>query len=172
MEKCIIAAVAADGAIGRGNQLLWHIREDLQFFKRTTLGFPVIMGRNTWLSLGRPLPGRTNIIVSSRGGIDTPEGVLVAASLEDAFAACGKGNTPEGAPSPSRCFIIGGAMLYRSAIAETDRLFITHLEATAPDADARFPEIDPAVWRQEECSETFTDRENGIRFRFAQYIRR
>lgn len=170
MEKCIIAAVAADGAIGRKNSLLWHIREDLQFFKRTTLGSPVIMGLNTWLSLGRPLPGRTNIIVSSRGGLDVPEGVIVVPSLENAFAACG--HPSEHTPLPARCFIIGGALLYSTAIGQADRLFITHLEATAPDADARFPEIDPSLWKQEDSSETFTDPENGIRFRFAQYVRR
>jgi len=164
MEKNIIAAVAADGAIGRGNQLLWHIREDLQFFKRTTLGSPVIMGRNTWLSLGRPLPGRLNIIVS-RGGFEVPEGVLVVPSLEDAYSACGNSGA-------TRCFIIGGAMLYRAAITEADRLYITHLEATAPDADARFPEIDPSVWEEASRSETFTDPENDIRFSFAEYTRR
>jgi len=164
MEKNIIAAVAADGAIGRGNQLLWHIREDLQFFKRTTLGSPVIMGRNTWLSLGRPLPGRLNIVVS-RGGFEVPEGVLVVPSLEEAYSACGNSGA-------SRLFIIGGAMLYRAAITEADRLYITHLEATATDADAHFPEIDPAVWKECSRSETFTDPENGIRFCFVEYCRR
>ena len=84
MEKCIIVAIADNNAIGKDNALLWHISEDLKFFKRTTSGSPVIMGRKTFESIGRPLPKRLNIIVS-RSGYDAPEGVLVASSLEEAY---------------------------------------------------------------------------------------
>lgn len=85
MEKCIIVAIADNNAIGKDNALLWHISEDLKFFKRTTMGCPVIMGRKTFESIGRPLPKRLNIVVS-RGGFNAPEGVEVVASLEEAYA--------------------------------------------------------------------------------------
>jgi len=85
MEKCIIVAIADNNAIGRDNALLWHISEDLKFFKRTTSGCPVIMGRKTFESIGRPLPKRTNIVVSR--GFDAPEGVVVVPSLEEAYKA-------------------------------------------------------------------------------------
>ena len=88
MEKSIIVAIADNNAIGRNNELLWHISEDLKFFKRTTLGCPVIMGRKTFESIGRPLPKRLNIVVS-RSGYEAPEGVRVVASLEEAFDLAG-----------------------------------------------------------------------------------
>ena len=88
MEKSIIVAIADNNAIGRNNELLWHISEDLKFFKRTTLGCPVIMGRKTFESIGRPLPKRLNIVVS-RSGYEAPEGVRVVASLEEAFGLAG-----------------------------------------------------------------------------------
>ena len=88
MEKSIIVAIADNNAIGRNNELLWHISEDLKFFKRTTLGCPVIMGRKTFESIGRPLPKRLNILVS-RSGYEAPEGVRVVASLEEAFGLAG-----------------------------------------------------------------------------------
>ena len=84
MEKCIIVAIADNNAIGRDNALLWHISEDMKFFRKTTTGSPVIMGRKTFESIGRPLPKRLNIIIS-RSGYQAPEGVLVASSLEEAY---------------------------------------------------------------------------------------
>ena len=86
MEKCLIVAIADNGAIGKNNELLWHISEDLKFFRRTTLGCPVIMGRKTFESIGRPLPKRQNIVVSRRG-FEAPEGVAVVGSLEEAYKA-------------------------------------------------------------------------------------
>ena len=86
MEKCLIVAIADNGAIGKNNELLWHISEDLKFFRRTTLGCPVIMGRKTFESIGRPLPKRQNIVVSRRG-FEAPEGVTVVGSLEEAYKA-------------------------------------------------------------------------------------
>ena len=84
MEKCIIVAIADNNAIGKDNALLWHISEDLKFFKRTTMGCPVIMGRKTFESISRPLPKRLNIVIS-RGGFNAPEGVEVTSSLEEAY---------------------------------------------------------------------------------------
>lgn len=193
MERCIIAAVAEDGAIGRGNELLWHLGEDLKYFKRTTLGCPIIMGRRTFESIGRPLPGRHNIVISRTlttvdGRIGFPEiktspkYVDVVSGLEEAFEAAAQ-SAPDKATlsaecqsekdsTPQRCFIIGGAQLYAEAIGEADRLYITHIHATAPDADRYFPAIDPALWKEESRSEPQTDPETGISFTFSVYTRR
>lgn len=86
MEKCIIAAVADNGAIGKDNDLLWHIAEDMKYFRRTTTGNPVVMGYRTFLSIGRPLPKRDNIVISTRSWDDVPEGVKVAGNLEEAYS--------------------------------------------------------------------------------------
>ena len=194
IEINIIAAVAENGAIGRRNELLWHLGEDLKYFKRTTLGCPVIMGRCTFESIGRPLPGRHNIIISRtlpsiNGRIEFPEiktspkYVDVVSSLEEAFSAAAQNEADKAAASaespadgdgstPQRCFIIGGAQLYAEAIGEADRLYITHIHATAPDADRFFPSINPALWKEESRSEPQTDPESGISFAFSVYTRR
>lgn len=183
MEKCIIAAVAEDGAIGRDNALLWHLGEDLKYFKKVTLGSPVIMGRRTFESIGRPLPGRHNIVVSRSlhpeggriefPGIKSAPGYAdVAGSLEDAFRiACRCDGCGTETP-PGRCFIIGGAQLYAESIALADRLYITEIQAGAPDADSFFPKIDPAQWKEASSSAPSEDPATGIRFSFKVYTRR
>ena len=160
MEKCLIVAIADNGAIGRNNELLWHISEDLKFFRRTTLGCPVIMGRKTFESIGRPLPKRQNIVVSRRG-FEAPEGVVVAGSLEEAYKAI---------ESP-RLFIMGGGQIYAQALPDMDRLIITHVHTVIEDADTFFPAIDPAVWQVAERSELMTDPETGYTFEFVTYCR-
>ena len=192
IEKNIIAAVAEDGAIGRGNELLWHLGEDLKYFKRTTIGCPVIMGRRTFESIGRPLPGRHNIVISKtlssdNGRIEFPEiktspkYVDVVSCLEEAFSAAAQSEADKAASAeghadgdrtPQRCFIIGGAQLYAESIGEADRLYITHIHDTAPDADRFFPAIDPALWKEESRCEPQTDPESGISFAFSVYTRR
>lgn len=160
MEKCIIVAIADNNAIGRDNALLWHISEDLKFFKRTTSGCPVIMGRRTFESIGRPLPKRLNIVVSR--GYDAPEGVVVVPSLEEAYKA---------AESP-RCFIIGGGQIYAQALPDADRLIITHVHTVIEGADTFFPQIDASVWQIAERSQIMTDPETGYDFEFVTYIKR
>lgn len=170
MEKCIIVAIADNNAIGKDNALLWHISEDLKFFKRTTTGCPVIMGRKTFESIGRPLPKRTNIVVSR--GFDAPEGVIVVSSLQEAYDTVGRITVPdEVEKSSSRCFIIGGGQIYAQAIDEADRLIITHVHTVIEDADTFFPEIDPLVWKVEERSEMFRDEKSGYNFEFVIYKR-
>ena len=168
MEKCIIVAIADNNAIGRDNALLWHISEDLKFFKRTTSGCPVIMGRKTFESIGRPLPKRTNIVVSR--GFDAPEGVEVVPSLEDAYRAASS-VIPDPIGNP-RCFIIGGGQIYAQALNDADRLRITHVHTVIEDADTFFPVIDPSVWTPETRSELFHDEESGYDFEFVEYIKR
>lgn len=178
MEKCIIVAIADNNAIGKDNALLWHISEDLKFFKRTTTGCPVIMGRKTFESIGRPLPKRTNIVISR--GFTAQEGVIVVSSLAEAYEAVSQCHTELVSSchselveeSPSRCFIIGGGQIYAQAIADADRLIVTHVHTIIEDADTFFPEIDPSIWQVEERSEMLHDDESGFDFEFVTYKRR
>ena len=179
MEKCIIVAIADNNAIGKDNALLWHISEDLKFFKRTTTGCPVIMGRKTFESIGRPLPKRTNIVISR--GFTAPEGVIVVPSLSEAYnaviqdlschsEAASSCHSEPVEESPSRCFIIGGGQIYAQAITDADRLIVTHVHTVIEDADTFFPEIDPSIWQVEERSEMLHD-ESGFDFEFVTYKR-
>ena len=171
MEKVIIVAIADNNAIGRDNALLWHISEDLKFFKRTTSGCPVIMGRKTFESIGRPLPKRTNIVVSR--GFDAPEGVVVVSSLEDAYKAASvavdENSVVSGAPA--RCFVIGGGQIYAQAMNDADRLIITHVHTVIEDADTFFPSIDPSIWKVDGRSGLLHDDESGYDFEFVEYER-
>lgn len=166
MERCIIVAVADNNAIGRDNALLWHISEDLKFFRKTTTGFPVIMGRKTYESIGRPLPKRVNIIVSR--GDQAPEGTLLAHSLEEAFSLAEA--SAEDA-LPERCFVIGGGQIYAQAFPLADRLVVTHVHTVIEDADTFFPQIDPRIWKEETRSEQMTDPQTGYVFEFVEYKR-
>lgn len=163
MERNIIVAIADNNAIGRNNELLWHISEDLRFFRRTTLGSPVIMGRKTFGSIGRALPGRVNIVVSR--GFSTGEEVEVVGSLEAAFAVAEDTNL-------EKCFVIGGGQIYAQALPLADRLVVTHVHTVIEDADTFFPEIDPEVWHVAQRSEMFTDEETGYQFEFVEYEKR
>lgn len=159
----MIAAVADNLGIGVKGDLPWHLSEDLKYFKAQTKGFPVIMGRTTYFSIGRPLPGRTNIVLNAGG--DPIEGVCCVQSFEEAYAqalASGAG----------KCFVIGGASVYRAAISEMDLLYITHVHTCVEEADAFFPQIDPALWQVQNRSETFTDPESGFSYEFVVYARR
>ena len=162
MEKCIIVAIADNNAIGRNNELLWHISEDLKFFKRTTLGCPVIMGRKTFESIGRPLPKRTNVVVS-RSGYQAPEGVRVVTSLNEAFAAV---------EDAEKVFVIGGGQIYSQALPVVDRLIITHVHTVIEDADTFFPVINLSEWVVAERSDLQTDLETGYTFEFVEYVKR
>ncbi len=173
MEKVIIVAIADNNAIGRDNALLWHISEDLKFFKRTTSGCPVIMGRRTFESIGRPLPKRTNIVVSR--GFDAPDGLMVVPSLEEAYAAALaslEASAGECTVENGSCFIIGGGQIYAQAMPEADRLVITHVHTVIEDADTFFPPIDPTVWEVAERSEMMTDPETGYEYEFVTYVKR
>lgn len=168
----IIVAVAANGAIGRGNQLLWHLSQDLKYFKEVTTGHPVVMGRKTYLSIGRPLPGRRNIVLSRSGEIEPPQiknpqttSLEICRDLQDFLKMAAEAPQEE-------FFITGGGELYRTMLPVADKLYITHIDAEAPDADTFFPEIDPQRWQLESSSNDYRDQENGITFRFAVYTRK
>jgi len=151
----IIVAIASNGAIGRNNQLLWHISEDLRYFKKITAGHTVIMGRKTWESIGRPLPNRRNIVVSRSIDADNLAGAEVFKSLEDAVAAASanKNLQPDGLctnnqSDESRIFIIGGGEIYRQALPLAGRLYLTLVHTPIEDADTFFPVIDYNQWRE------------------------
>ncbi|MCX2835222.1 dihydrofolate reductase [Microbulbifer thermotolerans] len=132
----LIAAVARNGAIGRANQLPWRLSGDLQFFKRATLGKPVVMGRKTFESIGRPLPGRENIVISSN-----PEwvaaGVKCAPSVEQGLELARRSALESGA---AEIMVIGGGQIYRQAMPRAVRLYITHVDAEV-EGDAFFPAL-------------------------------
>ena len=160
-ELVLIAAVARNGVIGRDNALPWRLKADLAHFKRTTLGCPVVMGRKTWASLGRPLPGRANVVVSRNSAFHA-EGAQVAGSLDAAIARCGDVAT---------IFVIGGAQLYAEAISRAQRLVITEVHAQV-DGDARFPPIDPALFEEVSRSHRPADADNDHPLDFVDYRRR
>ncbi len=164
----IIVALAENDAIGKGNKLLWHIPEDLKYFKAVTTGHPVIMGRKTYDSIGRPLPGRRNIVVSRTGNvtgeIKNPQttSLEVTGSLEKAF---------EMAKGEDEFFVIGGGEIYNQAFGKADRLYITRIYAGAEGADTFFPQVNEDEWRIIKNGEIIRDMENGLDFRFVVYER-
>lgn len=135
----IIVAVAKNGVIGDKNSLLWHLREDMIHFRTTTSGHPVVMGRKTYDSIGRPLPKRTNVVITRDTNL-TIEGCTMAHSLEGAVALFDKSE---------EVFIIGGAQIYRQALPLADRIYLTVIDKEY-EGDTSFPEIDYSQWR--ECS--------------------
>ncbi|GAB4437702.1 MAG: dihydrofolate reductase [Rhodocyclaceae bacterium] len=154
----LIAAVARNGIIGAGNRLPWRLPEDLARFKALTWGHPVIMGRRTWESLGRALPGRPNLVVS-RSERFRAEGARSFPSLEAALEACGD----------EPAFVIGGAHLYAAALPLAQRMYLTEIDADF-DGDASFPAFDRSEWieRSREPRRTAS----GLAFAFVLYERR
>jgi len=140
----MIAARARNGVIGHNGGLIWHIPSDLKYFKSVTTGKPVIMGRKTWEGLAlRPLPGRHNIVVTGNRKYTAP-GACLAHSLEDAAA---NAIAYAGSAGLDEIFIIGGAQIYRAALAMTERIYLSEIALDAP-GDATFPALDPAGWRE------------------------
>ena len=156
----IIVAVAQNGTIGDKNSLLWHIREDMKFFRTTTSGHPVIMGRKTYESLGRPLPNRTNVVIS-RQSLEI-EGCKVVHSLEEAIALF---------PAEEELFVIGGAQIYREALSLADRLYLTLIEHDY-EGDTSFPEWNRSAWELIRSQRFEQGESYPYPFRFEQYERR
>ncbi len=148
LPLCLIAALAENRVIGRDNQLPWHLPADLKHFKAKTLGKPIIMGRKTWDSLGRPLPGRLNLVVSRQAGLQL-EGAEVFASLEQAIVRADEWAREQGV---DELMLIGGAQLYEQGLAQAARLYLTRV-ALQPEGDAWFPAFDEAAWQLSESEE-------------------
>ena len=152
---CLIVAQATNRAIGKDNEMPWHLPEDLQYFKRMTLGKPIIMGRKTFESIGRPLPGRTNIVITRQTNwrANGAEGV---ASLDAALALAAQ-------ELPEEIMIIGGAQIYEASLPLADRIYLTQVHKTFA-GDAFFPELDDS-WQEKSCT-TGASESSGIGYSF------
>ena len=158
----LIAAVARNRVIGKDNQLLWHLPEDMRHFRETTRGKPVIMGRKTWESLPdsfRPLPGRLNIVISRNPAYQAP-GATLAGSIDEAIRCAGEAK---------EVFVIGGEELYRQAMPRADRLYLTEIDADF-SGDAFFPEVSAQDWQ--EVSRRAQEGDTQPAFSFVTYQRR
>lgn len=163
-EISIVAAVASDGAIGRGNGLLCRLKGDMKYFKNLTMAHTIIMGRKTFLSLPKgALPGRRNIVVT-RSGARYP-GTVTYPDLSVALTA-------EMLLAEKEIFIIGGEEIYRQTIDVADRLYITEIGGTFPDADKHFPPIDLGRWREISRQENPADGDNPYPYAFVVYDRK
>ncbi|MER8380631.1 MULTISPECIES: dihydrofolate reductase [unclassified Mesorhizobium] len=168
MDLAIYVAIAENGVIGREGGLPWRLSTDLKRFKADTMGKPIIMGRKTYEGIGRPLPGRLNIVVT-RDRAWRAEGVEVAHSIEDAIAlATVRGRCMAGA---DEICVIGGGEIYAQALPLADRLHVTHVLA-AVDGDAHFPPIDPALWRIVHSQEVEAGEKDSHATRYSVYERR
>ncbi len=160
----LIVALAQNNAIGKDNTLPWHLPEDLKFFKRTTLGKPIIMGRKTYESLGRPLPGRLNIVLSSSAATPVAQGVVVCQTIEQALAQARQAQAAE-------VCIIGGGQIYAHALPLADRLYITRVDTTVADADTFFPTVDHTHFKRTWHQQHPADDKHPFSFTFEQYER-
>lgn len=167
VKIAMIAAVGRNGAIGAGGDLPWRLPSDFAFYKRTTMGKPLIMGRKTFQSIGKPLPGRTNIVVTRQADF-APEGVEVFADLEAAIA---RGREIAARDGVDEVMINGGGEIYSAAMGQADRLYITHVDAE-PAGDTFFPAIDPAVWNGRDLPEVVPGEKDSALFAVRVYERR
>ena len=140
MRVSLIVAMAENRVIGNAGELPWRLPTDLAYFKRVTMGKPVLMGRKTWEAIGRPLPGRKNIVVT-RNQAFAAEGAVVVHSLDAALDLVGS------APGAEELMVIGGEEIYRLALPRADRIYLTEVDL-APTGDARFPDLDPSEWQE------------------------
>ena len=165
MKQALIAAVARNGVIGRGNDLPWRLPKDMRHFMRTTLGHPVIMGRRTYESRNAPLPRRANIVLTGKPGYSAP-GIEVAANFPAALRIAERrlGGT-------ETAFAIGGTAVYAEALRTADRLYITWVEAEV-EGDTWFPEVDWEQWRETSSEFHPTDADHDHPFRIVIYDRR
>ena len=162
----LIAAVAENGVIGQGGTMPWRLKSDMQHFRALTMGKPVVMGRKTWLSLSvKPLPGRTNIVVT-RDVTFTAPGALVAGSLGVALEAARGDALRRG----TDVMVIGGAEIYRQAMPLAGRLEITRIRMQ-PEGDTAFPPIDPAVWREASREPHPAGERDDAAFDFVSYVK-
>lgn len=166
MQIVLVAAIAENGVIGRDNKLPWRLKSDLQYFRSLTIGRPVVMGRKTYESIGKALPGRTNIVVSRDPAFSAP-GIVVAQDVDEALALARADAEKRGADSIA---IIGGTEIFRQTMPVADRLALTLVHAS-PEGDIVFPPIDPKVWREVERREQPRGPEDDCGFAFVTYVR-
>lgn len=161
MIVSLIVAMDAQGIIGKQGELPWHLPADLKRFKSLTLGHPVVMGRKTFESIGRPLPGRTNIVITRDEGYAAPAGVVLVSSLDAALERCA---------GEDEVFVIGGESVYRLALERADRIYVTRVHESV-EGDARFPDPDLAGWQLTGEERHGTDERHAHEFTFQVYQR-
>ncbi|MTE28158.1 dihydrofolate reductase [Winogradskyella ouciana] len=162
-ELTIIVAAGEDNAIGKDNDLIWHLSDDLKRFKKLTSGHHIIMGRKTFESFPKPLPNRTHIVITRQSDYKVPEGVIVVNNLEDAIDAARKDSQP---------FIIGGGEIYKQSINLAEKLEMTRVHSTFKNADTFFPEIDDTKWREVSRTTHDADEKHKYAFSFITYLRK
>ncbi len=162
-ELTIIAAVGENNAIGKNNQLIWHLSDDLQHFKKLTSGHCIIMGRKTFESFPKPLPNRTHIVITKQDNFKAPDGVVIVNSLEDALDASKHDKQP---------FIIGGGEIYKQALPFADKIELTRVHASFEDADTFFPVIDTTQWQEVTNIKHARDENHEYPFSFITYVRK
>jgi dihydrofolate reductase len=167
IKVAMIAAVAENGVIGAGGTIPWRIPSDMAFFKATTMGKPIIMGRKQYETVGKPLPGRVNLVVSRQPGYQ-PDGVLV---INDLGAAIEHGKVIAQADGVDEVMVIGGGQIYAEALPLADKLYISHV-ALAPEGDIRFPAIDPGDWVVADEPTVPTSNMDAASYRVRVYVRR
>jgi dihydrofolate reductase len=167
MSVVLVAAVAENNVIGNKGKLPWHLRSDMRRFRALTLDKPVIMGRKTYQSIGKPLDRRTNIVIT-RDRKFAPQGVVTASSFEAALELAQKDALRRGG---NEIIVIGGSAVYADAMPHADRLEITHVHA-APEGDAFFPLIDLKHWREEKREKRDAGQGDDVGFAIATYVRR
>ena len=163
MKLAIIVAVAENNVIGKDNQLIWHLPADLKHFKTLTMGHPMIMGRKTFDSIGKALPGRTSIIITRQPNY-TAEGCLMVHSLEQAITEAGKLGSGE-------VFVVGGAEIYQQSIPVSDKIYLTEIHHSF-DGDTFFPKIDSSVWQELKRESFPADEKNAFAFDFVELEKR
>lgn len=159
LRLSLLVAMAKNRVIGRNNQLPWHLAADLKHFKFLTMGQTIVMGRKTYESIGRPLPGRANIIITRQTGYEVP-GATVVNSLEDALLICEETGTVN-----SENFIIGGEKLYRQTLKICQRMYITEIQRDF-DGDVFFPEFDRGDWVETQRDKHISDDDSRLEYHF------
>lgn len=165
-EIAIVVAMAENRVIGKQGGLPWRLSSDLKRFKALTMGKPIVMGRKTWESLGRVLPGRPHVVVSRRPDLEIA-GVETAGSLDEGLARAERTARELGV---GEICVIGGGQIYAQTLPRADRLYVTHVDAS-PEGDTRFPEIDAAAWRPVREETVPADERNSYPTRFVEYCR-
>ena len=161
MKISIIVAKSLNNVIGKDNQLIWRLSSDMKLFKSKTTGHPIIMGRKTYESMGKPLPNRTSIVITRNKDFQLPEGHYVVHSLEESIQLCISRKFDQ-------VFIIGGAEIYQQALNICDELLVTEINSLL-EGDAFFPEIDPEIWEKLSEIHFQKDEKNDYDFNFVTY---
>jgi len=167
MKIVLVAAIGENNVIGRGGQLPWRLKSDLQHFRKLTIGKPVIMGRKTYLAIGKPLKDRTNIVLTRDLGLVAP-GAVLATSMDAALAFARQDAEKRGV---DEIMVIGGSDVFAATMPVADRLEISHVHAS-PSGDSLFPPIDPAIWREVTREKHPAGPDDDASFTVVTYLRR